>query len=251
MEPRSRRIAAALLVALAGLAGLSDRADAQERTAARPASLSESEFEALYHARTENARLRFTEADVAFVTGMIGHHAQALIMSDLAPTHGASQQVQVLAARITNAQKDEIALMQKWLRDRGQPVPVVKIDGLDLQIGMSGPEGTESAHDAEHAHHGEHAEAAGHGGQVAHAMPGMLTQEQLEALDAAYGPEFDRLFLTGMIHHHGGAVSMVHDLFAIDGAAQDEAVFKLASDIQVDQRTEIARMKLMLDEMQN
>ena len=251
MASRSRRIAAASLLALAAQAGFAPRAEAQDTGAAQPAALSEAEFEALYHARTENARLRFTEADVEFVTGMIGHHAQALIMSDLAPTHGASSQIQVLAARITNAQKDEIALMQQWLRDRGQPVPVVKIDGLQLMIGMSDPSGTETKHDAEHEHDTDHAEHVGHGGQSGHMMPGMLTQEQLVELDAAYGPEFDRLFLTGMIHHHGGAVTMVHDLFAIDGAAQDEAVFKLASDIQVDQRTEIARMTLMLEEMQN
>jgi uncharacterized protein (DUF305 family) len=85
--------------------------------------LTEAEIEALYHARTDSARMRFSQADVEFVTGMIGHHAQALIMSDLAPKNGASPQVQVLAARIINAQKDEIELMQRWLRDRGQPVP--------------------------------------------------------------------------------------------------------------------------------
>ena len=80
-------------------------------------------------------------------------------------------------------------------------------------------------------------------------MPGMLTEEQLQELDAARGAEFDRLFLTYMIQHHQGAVTMVLDLFATDGAAQDEAAFKLASDIQVDQRTEIARMKLMLESL--
>ncbi|MGW8283180.1 MAG: DUF305 domain-containing protein, partial [Gemmatimonadota bacterium] len=101
--------------------------------------------------------------------------------------------------------------------------------------------------DAKHdmgAAHDMHDAAAGH----AHLMAGMLTQAQLEELDAAFGPEFDRLFLTGMIAHHGGAVSMVDDLFAVDGAGQDDGVFKLASDIQVDQITEIARMESMLEE---
>ena len=80
-------------------------------------------------------------------------------------------------------------------------------------------------------------------------MPGMLTPEQMRELDAARGREFDRLFLTDMIQHHRGAVTMVHDLFATDGAAQDEQAFKLASDIQVDQTTEIARMERMLAEL--
>ena len=253
---RSRRMLATLFV-LAGTIGLRGPAHAQETVAGQPASLSEAEYEALYHARTDSARMRFTEADVEFVTGMIGHHAQALIMSDLAPTNGASPQVQTLAARIINAQKDEIALMQQWLRDRGQPVPIVKIDGLNLMIDMSAPEG-QMGHDmqaapAEHNEHNEHNEHAAqnehdmHAG-AGHMMPGMLTQQQLEELAAAFGPEFDRLFLTGMIEHHGGAVTMVTDLFAVDGAGQDEAVFKLASDVQVDQLTEIARMELMLEQ---
>jgi uncharacterized protein (DUF305 family) len=143
-------------------------------------------------------------------------------MAALAPTHGASASIRTLAGRITNAQKDEIALMEQWLRDREQPVPAVRIEGTELIL-----------HGAEHAMH----------------MPGMLTPAQIRELDAARGVEFDRLFLTFMVQHHNGAVEMVHDLFATDGAAQDEAVFKLASDIQVDQITEIDRMKLMLESM--
>jgi uncharacterized protein (DUF305 family) len=186
--------------------------------------------------------MRFTDADVAFVTGMIGHHAQALIMSELAPTNGASPSVQTLAARIINAQTDEISLMQRWLEDRGQPVPRVRIDGLNLTIEMDA--GADAAHDGHEGHmaHMDHGEAG-------HQMPGMLTQEQLEELAAAFGPEFDRLFLTYMIDHHAGAVTMVDDLFAVDGSAQDGAVFKLASDVQVDQITEINRMQKMLDAM--
>jgi len=80
-------------------------------------------------------------------------------------------------------------------------------------------------------------------------MPGMLTEEQLRELDLALGPEFDRKFLTFMIQHHRGAVVMVDALFATDGAGQDEEVFKFASDAQVDQRTEIARMELLLEEL--
>jgi uncharacterized protein (DUF305 family) len=146
---------------------------------------------------------------------MIGHHAQAIQMALLAPTHGASPSVQRLASRIIGAQEDEIATMQRWLGDRGQPVP--------------------------QAHAGHH---AGHDGAL---MPGMLTEAQLVQLDAARGEEFDRLFLTFMIQHHRGAVSMVQQLFGSQGAGQDETVFKFASDVNVDQATEIDRMQRMLE----
>lgn len=190
-------------------------------TVPEPAPATTSDLEDLYFARTDSAQMRFTAADVDFMTGMIAHHAQALIMAEMAPTHGAGPAVRTLCARILNAQRDEIASMQRWLRSRGQPVPEVHIDGLDLMLhGV-----------AEHHMH----------------MPGMLTPEQLEELDKARGAEFDRLFLTYMIQHHRGAVTMVHDLFATDGAGQDDMAFKLASDIQVDQTTEIARMELMLE----
>ncbi len=184
---------------------------------------STAELEALYWARLDSALTGFTEADTHFMTGMIAHHAQALVMSELAPANGASAQVQTLAARIINAQQDEIALMQQWLRDRGQPVPEVHITGITLMV------------------HGA-------GDHVMH-MPGMLTQEQLQELEAARGATFDRLFLTYMIQHHAGAVHMVDELFSTDGAALDEAAFKLASGIHVDQVTEIARMELMLSQL--
>lgn len=237
MTAHTRRVAAAMLV-LAGMLS-PDYARAQETgqdgdpdSRTESATLSNAEIEALYRARQDSARMHFTDADVDFVTGMISHHAQALIMSELAPTHGASQSVQTLAARIINAQRDEIALMQRWLADRGQPVPQVKIDGLNLTIDMKAPAADHAMHD-----------------MAGHQMPGMLTQAQLEELAAAFGPEFDRLFLTYMIGHHAGAVTMVDDLFAVDGTGQDEAVFKLASDVQVDQITEINRMQSMLDDM--
>lgn len=182
------------------------------------------DLEALYWARQENARTDFTEADVRFMTHMIGHHAQALVISQLAPTHDASASVQTLAARIINAQKDEIATMQRWLRQRNQPVPEIHIDGTELMV-----------HSAE-----------GHTMSHGMDMPGMLTQAQIDSLDAARGTDFDRLFLRYMIEHHRGAVTMVDTLFSTDGAAQDEAAFKLASDINVDQQTEIARMERML-----
>lgn len=218
---RQPRFPAAALLAVACVTGAPALALAQN--AGTQPRMSAAELEALYRARTDSARMRFTRADVAFVTGMIAHHAQALIMAGLAQSREAGPAVRVLCGRIINAQRDEIATMQAWLRERRQPVPEVHIEGLDLMLHGVG---------AEHAH-----------------MPGMLTRGELEELAAARGREFDRLFLTYMIRHHQGAVAMVHDLFATDGAAQDEAIFKLASDIQVDQITEISRMQLMLSEL--
>ena len=211
-------IGAVLFAAL--MTACSSAARAGPETAPPPAGDSISDIEALYEARTDSARMRFTEADTRFMTGMIGHHAQALVMANLAPTRAASPSLQTLAARIHNSQQDEIATMQRWLEDRGEPVPEVHIEGTELMV-----------HGADHAMH----------------MPGMLTPEQMNELEQASGPEFDRLFLTYMIQHHQGAVSMVHDLFATDGAGNDEAVFKIASDVQVDQLTEIARMERMLE----
>ena len=173
---------------------------------------------AVAQAKADSLTHPYTEADVQFMYNMIGHHAQAVVMSNWAPTHGASPSVLVLAQRIINAQQDEIGTMQRWLRDRLKPVP--DASGASMMM-MNG---------------------------VAHEMlmPGMLTDAQMKQLDAARGKEFDRLFLTFMLQHHGGAVSMVKELFDTYGAAQDEIVFKFASDVNVDQQTEIARMQRML-----
>ncbi|HYC30974.1 MAG TPA: DUF305 domain-containing protein [Gemmatimonadales bacterium] len=159
--------------------------------------------------RADSLRRPYTEADVAFMTAMIGHHRQALVIAAWAATHAASPEVRRLADRIVGGQQDEIATMQQWLGDRGYP--------------------TEPGH-AAHATH----------------MPGMLTEAQLQALDRARGPAFDSLFLSGMIRHHQGAVEMVRRLFSTTGAAQDQTVFKFANDVRVDQATEIARMEKML-----
>jgi uncharacterized protein (DUF305 family) len=161
-------------------------------------------------------------ADVEFMSGMIGHHAQAIVMSKWAPSHGASPAVQTLALRIINAQQDEITAMQKWLRDRNQPVPDVSAHGIMMK--MNGMD-----HEM--------------------VMPGMLTDAQLKELDDARGKEFDRLFLTFMIQHHRGAITMVNELFATNGAAQEVSVYKLASDAFADQTTEIDRMQKMLAAM--
>ncbi len=180
-------------------------------------------LEELYWARQDSARAKFSQADVDFMSGMIGHHAQALVMSGFAPKNGASASVQILAARIINAQNDEINTMQRWLRDRGQTVTEVEIQGNTLIIHGGG-------------HHAMH-------------MPGMLTQDEMKELELARGVGFDRLFLMYMIKHHMGAVTMVRDLLAIDGAVTGDDTYKIATDIHVDQVTEIARMEQMLAQL--
>ena len=188
--------------------------------AVRPDAARVAELEAVYRTRAEAALEGAHEADVRFMTHMIPHHAQALVMAGFAPANEASPSIQTLCARIINAQTDEIAVMSRWLSDRGFPVPETGHEG-----GMRGMRGEPAPM----------------------LMAGMLTPDQLAELEAAHGRDFDRLFLRYMIQHHNGAVTMVRELFATDGAAQDDFVFKLASDIHVDQATEIARMELMLE----
>ncbi len=164
-------------------------------------------------------RYPFTKADIEFISGMISHHAQAIVMAKWAPTHGANKSVSILCERIINAQTDEINLMQNWLRDRKLPVPEAK--PVPMKMTMNGME-------------------------MEMLMPGMLSDEQMAQLDHSRGSEFDRLFLTFMIQHHKGATAMVKTLFESPGAGQDESVFKFASDVNVDQSTEIERMTRML-----
>jgi uncharacterized protein (DUF305 family) len=159
-----------------------------------------------------NAALPHTEADTRFMQGMIGHHMQALEMSELVYRNSSSDDMKMLAKRIEVSQLDEIQMMKDWLTARGEKLP------------------------DEHAHHaGDHA-----------LMPGMLTQAEMRALAAAKGPEFDRLFLIGMIKHHQGALTMVRELFASPGAGQDAEIFAFASDVDADQAMEIDRMSAML-----
>ena len=167
--------------------------------------------------------LPYSDADVEFMSGMIPHHAQAVIMAGWAPSHGARPDVAVLCERIVVGQRDEIATMQTWLRDRGLPVP--DATSTRHKMTMNG-----TTHEM--------------------LMPGMLTDEEMAQLDRARGPEFDRLFLTGMIKHHQGAIDMVDTLFKAYGAAQDETVYKFASDVYADQNIEIDRMHEMLGSRQ-
>jgi uncharacterized protein (DUF305 family) len=169
--------------------------------------------------RPDLVRQPYSQADVDFMAGMIPHHAQAVLMAGWAPSHGARADVRILCERILVAQRDEIAFMRTWLRDRSQTVPAA--DATHHRMKMNGVE-----HDM--------------------LMPGMLTPEELAQLDKARGTEWDRLFLAGMIRHHEGAIKMVDDLFASYGALQDDDVYKFASDVYADQTTEIERMEKML-----
>lgn len=167
-------------------------------------------------ARADNRPPGYTAADVRFMSGMIYHHAQAVLIAGWAPSHDASPSVRTLCDRIVVSQRDEITLMRRWLQARHEDVP----DSNAAHPMMPG---------LDHAH----------------MMPGMLTAEQLAQLDRARGPEFDRLFLTFMIQHHQGAITMVNQLFG-QGAGEQETVFRFASDVFADQSTEIARMQKML-----
>ena len=169
-------------------------------------------------AGAEGGRPPYTAADVRFMAGMIGHHAQAVLMAGWAPSHGASPAVRVLCERIVVAQNDEIAFVQRWLREHNELVPPADPRG-HVMPGMDHPM----------------------------LMPGMLTPDQMAQLDAARGPDFDRRFLRFMIQHHRGAITMVSELLSAPGAAQDGPVFRFAADVNADQTTEIDRMSRMLN----
>jgi len=188
-------------------------------TFAAPASAQSQTPNAIHQTPPGLGQFPYSDADVEFMSGMIPHHAQAVIMAGWAPTHGARKDVAIFCERVVVGQSDEIATMQQWLRDRGQPVPDARSTRHKMK--MNGME-----HEM--------------------LMPGMMTDEQMAALDKARGPEFDRLFLEGMIRHHQGAIDMVDELFKAYGAAQDELIYKFASDVQADQSIEIARMHKML-----
>jgi uncharacterized protein (DUF305 family) len=212
-----RRLSQSVIAAgTLGMIAISGCGSAMQQTAGSASGAPRSESRA---AASTNPAKRVNAADLRFMSGMIPHHAQAVLIAGWAPTHGARADVRVLCERIVVAQRDEIALMQTWLRDRGQAVPAANATHMTMMMdGM------------------EHKML----------MPGMLTDPQLAQLDKARGFEFDRLFLAAMIGHHQGAVTMVDTLFAASGAGQDEVVFRFASDVYADQTTEIERMQKML-----
>ena len=160
-----------------------------------------------------------SQADVEFMQGMIMHHAQAVEMTALIASHTENKDLRSLGARISSSQMDEIKFMKRWLAARGESVSMAK----------PGSPGMDMAH------------------EPMALMPGMLTPEQMEALRKAKGGEFNQLFLTGMIQHHGGALTMVKDLFDTAGAGQDADLFNFATDADNTQRAEIRIMQAMLE----
>jgi uncharacterized protein (DUF305 family) len=290
-------------------------------------TLTPAELGKLHLQRIEEKLSVYTDADVKFMEDMIIHHSQALVMSQFAPLNGASDEVQVLAARIINAQIDEIKIMQSWLLDRGIAAPAVEYLGIESVITMIQPpkrddkaqmsdaatdkdhttmdhsshtnhnapdpkvtdqstmnhttmdHSSHTNHNApdpkvtdhstmnhttmDHSSHTNHNAAdpkvtdhstmnhttMDHSSHTDHSdMVGMLSLEQLAELRDARGPLFDELYLEYMIQHHEGAILMVQELFSHDGAALGVQTYKIASDIQVSQRSEITRMQHMLDE---
>jgi uncharacterized protein (DUF305 family) len=163
----------------------------------------------------------YTKADVEFMQGMIPHHAQAVKMCAMAPTHAGKREVKLMCERMLVSQSDEIRMMRIWLLDRGQYVPPP--DATHHKMTMPGG----ASHDM--------------------LMPGMLTDEEMARLDKARGNDWDRMFLSGMIKHHQGAIKMVEDLLATAGGAQGDDIYGFASDVFADQTAEIERMEKMLE----
>src|SRR5215468_4561647 len=166
-------------------------------------------------------------ADVQFMQGMIMHHAQAVEMTALIESHTENKDLSTLGARISRSQSDEIKFMKRWLASRGQPISEAMPDMQHMK--MSDMSHMKMSH------------------EPMALMPGMLTSEQMEALRNAKGEEFDHLFLTGMIQHHGGALTMVKDLFDTAGAGQDAELFNFTTDVDSGQRAEIRIMQKMLE----
>lgn len=165
----------------------------------------------------------YTAADVRFMQGMIHHHAQAVVMAAMAPSHGANPQVSRFCKKVILSQRDEIVLMREWLKDRGETAPNPEAMAAHATMAMEMPMADSST-----------------------MMPGMLSAEQMRRLDAARGTEFDRLFLTYMIQHHRGALTMVATLFDTPGSGQGPEIFGYATGVDADQRAEIERMQDML-----
>ncbi|MEK6284018.1 MAG: DUF305 domain-containing protein [Acidobacteriota bacterium] len=165
-------------------------------------------------------------ADVQFMQGMIMHHAQAVEMTALIESHTQNKELRTLGERISRSQSDEIKFMKRWLEFRGRPT------SMAISHGSQGSHGHER-----------------HGTEMSHnmLMPGMLTAEQMVGLRKAKDKEFDRLFLSGMIQHHNGALVMVKDLFDTPGAGEDAELFNFATDVDSGQRAEIRVMEKMLE----
>lgn len=224
---RQNRLAVALLAAAGLLAGFStisttiaQKAGPKKPVVVQPGAPGQPTR--VLPSNTKGKLPPVSAADIAFMQGMIVHHAQAVEMTALIESRTGNRDVRSLGARISHSQAEEIRFMKRWLVSRGQPIEPA-MSGMDHHMHMS------------------HASGA--------LMPGMLTPEQMEALRKAKGEEFDRLFLAGMIQHHGGALDMVKDLFDSAGSGQDAELFNFATDVDSGQRSEIRIMQSMLEKI--
>lgn len=208
----SPQLVALVLVAAAAAACRSGSAAGQKPAIIQPGAPGQASRVVGAAQARDLSQVGSTAADVKFMQGMIHHHSQAIDMTELLATRTTNDDMKKLALRIEVSQADEIKMMRRWLEVRGADIP--------------GP----------HAHHMPGATL----------MPGMLNAEEMARLAAAKGTEFDRLFLEGMIKHHGGAITMVEELFATPGAGQESVIYAFASDVDADQRMEIDRMSGML-----
>jgi uncharacterized protein (DUF305 family) len=211
---------AAMLLSLAVVAGCKTTgAGSAQPPIVQPGAPGQSSQTVAANQAVDLSKVQATEADIKFMQGMIHHHAQALDMVALLEKNTNSDDMRKLGDRIKISQRDEIGMMQRWLRTRGQDAPDPHAMHMPGMLGMD--------HDMV-------------------MMPGMLTENEMQHLASLKGVDFDRAFLTGMIKHHGGALTMVKELFATPGAAQESIIFAFASDVEADQQMEIDRMNGML-----
>jgi uncharacterized protein (DUF305 family) len=222
----SKPLVSFLLVTLAAVTFLSRNAPAQQADPAKPVVVQPGAPGQPSKRLPSSTRATLpprSPADVEFMQGMIMHHAQAVEMTALIPTHTGNKELQALGSRISSSQTDEIKFMKRWLAARGEPVSMAMHGAMPEMPNV------------DMSHHSMPL------------MPGMLTLEQMEALRKASDAEFDRLFLTGMIQHHNGALIMVKDLFDTAGAGQDAEIFGFATDVDNGQRAEIKIMQNLLE----
>jgi uncharacterized protein (DUF305 family) len=215
-------IAAALVVSCSLLLGPTN---AEQNSSATPAPVivqpgAPGQPSKILPAGTHATLAPLAEADVEFMQGMIVHHSQAVEMTALISSHTENRELRSLGARISSSQSDEIKFMRRWLAARGLPETLSMAAMANMHMDMSGDQPL---------------------------MPGMLAPAQMDALRSAKGPEFDRLFLSGMIQHHEGALTMVKDLFNTAGAGQEADIFNFATDADNTQRAEIKIMQSMLE----
>ncbi len=214
--------APAVVICLATLPMLGQQADPRAPVVVRPGAPGQPTR--ILPTTTRAALPPHSLKDVGFMQGMIMHHAQAVEMTAMIEARTENKDVRLLGARISQSQADEMKFMKRWLEVRRELV----------SMPMSDMHGAHS--------HGSH--------PAAHQMlmPGMLSRQQMSELGKAKGAEFDKLFLTGMIQHHDGALVMVKDLFDTAGAGQDAELFNFATDVDSSQRAEINIMRNMLGE---